>query len=503
MKLATDQRALLLRELRKGVRTILAPELASARARDAAHAIDRILTLLIMEDERGEALSEEMAKRFDEALAGIDLVLPAESQARLTIAASRARLARAGAVDSLAALRDAGQLAVRELGPSGLASEASRSELRRLLETERDLLDAVAELRDRSASREEFDAGSGDTADACTITGGRLETYLRRRLPDEPELQVSGLTLIPGGRSKETIVVGIENGGALPRELVLRKDRPIGVVDSRAADEFELLRVVHAAGVPVPEPFLHEPDPEVLGGTCLFVERVRGEKRGEYFPEILCPDEGREEIGRQWARALARLHAIPLADLARTQLDLEPDPRAILTRSVEATYKRLIDHEGPPSIGIELAYAWLARHLEDALGPPVLCHNDLGLHNLVIDGTELTALVDWELAAIGTPASDLARCRHTVDQLMAWEDFTASYLEAGGSAEACEPTKIDFYQILGLMGGAVTSRFGGMLFRTGQKRDLLTANSGYDSHHRSSRLLSNALSRALASSAGR
>lgn len=500
MKLPDDQRALILRELRKSIRTILAPELTSARARDAADAIDRILTLLVMEDEHGDALSADMAKRFDAALGEIGSVLPAGSRVFEATSAARSRIAIDGPVAAIPALRVAGQLAVRELGPSGLESDERRGALRRLVETERDLLDAMADLRDRCASPEEFDEVVGASGEACSITPARLEAYLHERLPDRSALRVARLTLIPGGRSKETIIVEVESGGPLPPEFVLRKDRPISVVDSRSADEFELLRVVHAAGVPVAEPLLHEPDPELLGGTCLFVERVRGGKRGEYFPEILCPDEGRDEIGRQWAAALARLHAIPLADLSRTPLDLEPDPRAILTRSIEASYRRLIDNEGPPSISIELAHAWLVEHLEEALGPPALCHNDLGLHNLVIDGRELTALVDWELAGIGTPASDLARCRHTVDHLMPWEDFTAAYVEAGGSADACEPTKIDFYQILGLMGGAVTSRLGGVLFRSGQKRDLLTANSGYDSHHRSSRLLSNALARALQSS---
>lgn len=510
MKLASDQRALLLRELRKSVRKILAPELESASARDASQAIDRILTLLIMEDEHGDVLAESMATRFEEALGGLGRVVPPDSQAGQAITASRASLARDGAVESFGALRGAGQLALRELGPAGLESKESRAEIRRLIETERDFLDAMADLRDQvahseepekpdpSVKSEESKDATGDSGDACSITPARLEAYLHERFPDQPDLRVTGFTVIPGGRSKETIVVGIENGGSLPRELVLRKDRPISVVDSRAADEFELLRVVHDAGVPVPKPLLHELDPKTLGGTCLFVERVRGGKRGEYFPEILCPDEGREEIGRQWAAALARLHDVPLSDLTGTHLDLEPDPRAILERTIEGSYRRLIDHDGPPSIGIELAHAWLVEHLEGALGPPALCHNDLGLHNLVIDGTELTALIDWELAGIGTPASDLARCRHTVDHLMPWQHFIEAYVEAGGSPEACDPHKIDFYQILGLMGGAVVSRLGGVLFSSGQKRDLLTANSGYDSHSRSSRLLSVALARAIA-----
>jgi aminoglycoside phosphotransferase (APT) family kinase protein len=497
MKLTSDQHALILRELRRSVRTILAPELASASARDAAKAVDRILTLLIVEDEAGEGLAEDMAKRFDTALEGLAKGLPSDSQARAEIDAARDALASEGAVSAFASLRTAGQHAICE-------SDASTAgiEIRRLIEIERDFLASVAEQRDRATSPEEYAEIGSEEAEGCSITPERLEAYLRQRLPEAPDLHVRKLTLIPGGRSKETLLVALAKGGPLPEELILRKDRPISVVDTRASDEYALLRVVHAAGVPVAEPFLHEPDPEAIGGACVFVERVRGEKRGEYFPEILCPDEGREQIGRQWAGALAQIHAIPLSDLTETHLDLEPDPRAILERAIEGSYRRLLDFEGPPSIGIELAHRWLLDHRERALGPPSLCHNDLGLHNLVIDGPNMTALVDWELAGIGTPASDVARCRHTVEHLMPWDDFIAAYLEAGGSEDACEPEKIDFYQILGLMGGAVTSRVGGSLFYSGQKRDLLTANSGYDSHHRSSHLLAEALVRAIERTTG-
>ena len=54
------------------------------------------------------------------------------------------------------------------------------------------------------------------------------------------------------------------------------------------------------------------------------MERVRGEKAGEYFPDLAAPPhEYRRAIGTQLATALAHLHAVPLDTLAGTGLDLQ------------------------------------------------------------------------------------------------------------------------------------------------------------------------------------
>ena len=42
----------------------------------------------------------------------------------------------------------------------------------------------------------------------------------------------------------------------LPDEIIVRKDRPVGLLEHRAADEFAVLQAVYAhGGVPVARPF--------------------------------------------------------------------------------------------------------------------------------------------------------------------------------------------------------------------------------------------------------
>ena len=67
------------------------------------------------------------------------------------------------------------------------------------------------------------------------------------------------MSVVPGGRSKETILVSLRGTDELPPEVIVRKDRPVGLLQTQAADEYTVIKAVHDfGGVPVPEPFFAE-----------------------------------------------------------------------------------------------------------------------------------------------------------------------------------------------------------------------------------------------------
>ena len=81
----------------------------------------------------------------------------------------------------------------------------------------------------------------------------------------------------------------------------------------------------------------------------------------------------------------------------------------------------------------------------------------------------------------------------TATALLEWDDFVSAYQAAGGPSEAIEPQAVAYYRLFFALGACMTSRTGGHLFRTGAKRDLLTAHSGLDAHFRTQRNLARAL----------
>ena len=91
----------------------------------------------------------------------------------------------------------------------------------------------------------------------------------------------------------------------------------------------------------------------------------------------------------------------------------------------------------------EWAFRWLAAH-RPAPSPSRLVHGDYRMGNLIIDGSQLAAVLDWELVHIGEVYEDLAwfcirawRFGAPADRaaggLGSVEDFLCAYARAGGA----------------------------------------------------------------------
>ena len=80
-------------------------------------------------------------------------------------------------------------------------------------------------------------------------------------------------------------------------------------------------------------------------------------------------------------------------------------PRRSLVASVEGMSARIGELSGPPIAAVPLARQWLLDHVSDVVPAERVCllQSDVGLHNMLVDGDRLTALVDWEAATIGPP----------------------------------------------------------------------------------------------------
>ena len=190
--------------------------------------------------------------------------------------------------------------------------------------------------------------------------------------------------------------------------------------------------------------------------TLLVMERVRGEKAGEYFPDLaMPPEEYRYAIGTQLATALAHLHAVPLDALGGTGLDLKTQVNeATLSAAVNGMAARIGELSGPPIAAVPLARQWLLDHIDDVVpsGPLSLLQGDFGLHNTLVEGERVTALVDWEAATIGPPARELAAAWPAATALMEWPDFIATYCAAGGSSEATDEWAVTYYRVFFALG---------------------------------------------------
>jgi len=228
-----------------------------------------------------------------------------------------------------------------------------------------------------------------------------LETYLRAELPDLLSGPLS-VELVAGGRSNLTYLLSDGVG-----RWVLRRP-PLGHVLETAHDmgrEYRLLSALRPTDVPVPGPVILG-DADVIGApfyVMTFADGVvlRTREQLEAFDAA-----GATAVADGLIDVLARLHrldpaAVGLGDLGRPVGYLERQLRR-WKRQLEASRTRELPE-------LDRLHERLAAELPAHQGAGIV-HGDYRLDNAVVDAATgaVSAVLDWEMATLGDPLTDLA-----------------------------------------------------------------------------------------------
>lgn len=243
-------------------------------------------------------------------------------------------------------------------------------------------------------------AAEHETGDPPGLHLNRLRSYLDETRPGLVHGPLDG-EVIPGGRSNLTY--DVTDGRS---HWVVRRP-PLGHVLATAHDmgrEYRVISALAPAPVPVPQTVLLCEDTEVLGAPFYMMEKVAGTpfRRASQL----------EPLGAQRTRAichsmvdcLAALHNVDpvevgLADFGR--------PEGFLERQVRRWKKQLDASRSRDIPGIDELHTRLEQQVPTG-SPAAIVHGDYRLDNLLVDDTDrITAVLDWEMATLGDPLTDL------------------------------------------------------------------------------------------------
>ena len=267
-------------------------------------------------------------------------------------------------------------------------------------------------------------ASMGQDETRAAIKGG-LEQALARIGKGPPE----SLARLTGGATMESW--RFTSGG---EEFVLRRAPSLAFMDGRPFNhdsEAAIIRAAHAAGVNAPEVVVELVPEDGIGSG--FVMRALP---GTPDPRAILTMEDPSGLLRQVARDLARIHALDLAGLPSDvpQLDYAEAVEGLADQFEEAGGDRPI---------IALGLRWLRENLPEPVAP-VLNHGDFRLGNLLVEDSQLTGVLDWELAHLGDRHEDLAfgcmavwrfaRVDRPALGLGSLEDYVAAYEAESGVA---------------------------------------------------------------------
>ena len=208
--------------------------------------------------------------------------------------------------------------------------------------------------------------------------------------------------LISGGRSNLTYEV--TDG---ERRLVLRRP-PLGHVLATAHDmtrEYRVISALDSTPVPVPRTYLLCEDDSVLGAPFYLMDLVPGTPyRAAAELEALGAARTRV-ISERMVDTLATLHAVDptavgLADFGR--------PTGFLERQVRRWTTQLENSRSRDLAGADELHRLLVDHLPGD-GEVGIVHGDYRLDNVLVDDNdEVVAVLDWEMATLGDPLTDVA-----------------------------------------------------------------------------------------------
>jgi aminoglycoside phosphotransferase (APT) family kinase protein len=226
-----------------------------------------------------------------------------------------------------------------------------------------------------------------------TESAGALEQGLAQALARAGMAAPEGITRLTGGATMESWRFASGDGEYVLRRapsLSFMEDRPFGH-DTEAA----IIRAAHGAGVTAPEVLVELQPGDGIGSG--FVMRALP---GTPDPRAILAMDDPAQLLRQVARDLARIHSLPRAALP------EDVPEMDYAEGIDGL-ARQFDEAGADRPIIALGLRWLRDNLPERV-EPVLNHGDYRLGNLLAQDSQLTGVLDWELAHFGDRHEDLA-----------------------------------------------------------------------------------------------
>lgn len=264
-------------------------------------------------------------------------------------------------------------------------------------------LQAVMELENYlSLKLSDYDENTREVPEGLMIDIVRLEEYLKAKLGLNSSVKPT-LRCFQQGQSNPTYLVNYAG-----ESLVLRK-KPPGVLLQTAhaiEREFKIMEALGSTNVPVPKMISFCSDDSILGTPFYLMEYVRGVVLKDAALPGLLPDQ-KKKVMDTLCEVLHKIHKI---DFKKLGLENLGSKGSFVARNLARWWKQYESSKCESGLrSMASMHKWLEDHLPSN-EKTTLIHGDYRLDNLIFDPEtyEARAVIDWELATLGDPMTDLA-----------------------------------------------------------------------------------------------
>ncbi len=231
-----------------------------------------------------------------------------------------------------------------------------------------------------------------------------LEAFIKNEMPGvEGPMEIKQF---PGGHSNLTYLLKFNE-----YEMVMRRP-PFGTKVKSAHDmgrEYKVLKALAPVFSCAPKPLLYTEDPSIIGCPFLIMERLKGIViRGEIPQGMDLTGDRAKRLCLNLIKKQYELHSI---DYRQIGLGNFGKPEGYMRRQVDGWRKRYEESKTPDAPDCKHIMKWFSDHIPPDSGISGIVHGDYKFDNVLLDmndPVDISGILDWEMATIGDPVSDLA-----------------------------------------------------------------------------------------------
>lgn len=252
----------------------------------------------------------------------------------------------------------------------------------------------------------------------------RVVKIIEHENPKFDAVKVRDLTRTFGGNARLAWSFELDyqqDGQALTKPCILLSQVAGGHVDSDTEAEYGVLKALTGKGVCTPAAIALDAGGHITQAPAIIMERVEGDANAVVFLNDASGDS--IQLSQKLANITADLHQ---CDWKATGLPVSENP--VLTQINEWEVTFLQNRAEPHPVMMHL-FRWMKSNAPEP-SKLSLVHGDLRPGNFLYQGSEITALLDWEMAHIGDPAEDICwiyRDLWSPEKFLSLSDFVGIY----------------------------------------------------------------------------
>lgn len=229
-----------------------------------------------------------------------------------------------------------------------------------------------------------------------------IDAVLKKALPElkgQPEV-----TQYPSGASNLTYALDYPD-----RRMVLRRP-PFGDKPKSGHDMHREYRVMSGlkGEIPVPNTLYYTKDPSVIGAEFYVMDRSEGPLIHNKIPnEWNWTEQKTRQLCENFFQTLVDLHSV---DYEAVGLGDFGKPQGYVNRQITGWNRRFEAAWTDDIEKFEDVQSWLVENMPAKERGAAIIHGDYRIDNCILkasDPTQIEAILDWEISALGDPMMDL------------------------------------------------------------------------------------------------